>query len=63
MRLVKKFASAVLTAAGGLLLWTAMSRTAMAFDIAPEMDPGMITSAIAVLTSGALLLTGKRLSK
>jgi hypothetical protein len=48
-----------LTVCGGLLVLTAMSGTALAIDTAPVIDPGSISSAIALLTGSMMLLTGK----
>jgi hypothetical protein len=51
---------AVATACGLGLVLAAFSGTARAIDIAPEIDPGSMTSALALLTGGMLMLTGRR---
>jgi hypothetical protein len=67
MQLVKLLGStffrASLLGCGSLLLLTAMGGTAWAVDITPEIDPGSITSAFALLTGSILLLMGRRARK
>ena len=48
---------------GGLLVVTGIGGTAFAFDMAPEIDPGSITSAMTLLAGSALLITGRRWQK
>ncbi len=45
---------------GFALLLTAISAPAWAFPVsAPEMDPGLATSALALLSGGLLLISGR----
>jgi len=45
---------------GFALVLSALSATAFAAPEAPEMDPGLATSAMALLSGGLLLISGRR---
>jgi hypothetical protein len=57
-----KMISAVSWSVGFALVFSAMSAPASAV-ITPEMDPGLATGALALLSSGLLLIAGRRRSK
>lgn len=44
---------------GFLLVLAAMSSSARATSVAPEIDPGMMSSALALLGGGLLLITNR----
>lgn len=48
---------------GLALVLAGMSSSAWAVDIAPELDPGSMMSAIALISGGLMVLTGKRRAK
>jgi hypothetical protein len=48
---------------GFALLLSAISAPASALPQMPEMDPGLATSGLALLSSGLLLIAGRRRSK
>jgi hypothetical protein len=50
-------------ALGFALVFSGLSTAAWAVPHVPEMDPGMATSAMALLGSGMLLITGRRRSR
>ena len=69
MKMTKRFCSvlawtsrASMMLCGGLLLLTALGSTAYARGV-PEIDPGSIGSATALLAGGVLLLTSRRRRK
>ena len=45
---------------GFALVFSALSAPAFATSATPEMDPGMATGAMALLSSGLLLIAGRR---
>ncbi len=49
----------ILKGFGFALLLSAISAPAFAVEV-PEMDPGLATSAMALLSSGMLLIAGRR---
>jgi hypothetical protein len=58
---VVSFASfASLKICGAMLLLTAIANSAHAAPVAPEMDPGSITSAVTLLVGGLLMLRSRR---
>jgi hypothetical protein len=61
MRFVSLICRAGLTVVGGLMVLTAMSGTALAFDgVTPEIDPTSIASAVTLFMGSVMLLTAKR---
>jgi hypothetical protein len=49
-----------LVVCGGLMVLTAMSGTALAVDIGPEIDPTSIASAVTLFMGSVMMLTAKR---
>ncbi len=58
----RKMISAVSWSVGFVLVLSAFSAPAFAVPV-PEMDPGLATGALALLSSGLLLIAGRRRSK
>ncbi len=58
----RKVISAVSWSVGFALVLSAFSAPAFAVPV-PEMDPGLATGALALLSSGLLLIAGRRRSK
>jgi hypothetical protein len=56
---MQRLASMILSGVGFLMVFAAFESRAFAVDIAPEIDPGSMTSALALLTGGVLLLTDR----
>jgi hypothetical protein len=52
-----------LAVAGGIMIFIALGGTAQAIDIAPEVDPGSMASALTLLAGGGLLLADRLLRK
>jgi hypothetical protein len=53
-------ATASWTGVGFAFVAAALSRSALAFDYAPEIDPGAMGSAVALLSVGVMMLSGRR---
>jgi hypothetical protein len=60
---VSKVVAAMTWSVGFALVSSAFSARAFAGPVAPEMDPGLATGAMALLSSGLLLIAGRRRSK
>lgn len=56
---MQRFASAMLKGLGFLLVFAAFETRAFGVDIGPEIDPGSMTGALALLSGGVLLLTDR----
>jgi hypothetical protein len=61
-KLISKSASLAATGLGFALLMSAMTTQALAAPTVPEMDPGLATGAMALVSSGLLLIAGRRKS-
>jgi hypothetical protein len=59
VRLISGFASVAMTACGLLMVLSAVSSSAHAFDLAPEIDAGSLGSAVTLLVGGAFMLTDR----
>jgi hypothetical protein len=58
-KVMQRVASVLMKSLGFLLVFAAFESRAFGFDPFPEIDPGSMTSAVALLTGGVLLLTDR----
>jgi hypothetical protein len=63
MRKGKAVMKRFLAVAGGVMIFIVMGGTVQAIDLAPEVDPGSMASALTLLAGGGLLLADRLLRK